>query len=66
MPYLETLREYFSKYGEVTDCVVMRDVATGRSRGFGFLTMTDPSVIDKIVSEDHYLDDKRVGFSIAG
>ncbi|KAI1044301.1 hypothetical protein LB504_013022 [Fusarium proliferatum] len=34
----DTLREVFSEYGEVTDTTVMRDVDTGRSRHFGFVT----------------------------
>ncbi|KAI9321753.1 hypothetical protein BX666DRAFT_1905291 [Dichotomocladium elegans] len=56
----ETLKQYFTQFGEVLDCVVMRDPATGRSRGFGFLTMADPAAIDTIVSQDHYLDGKRI------
>ncbi|KAI7877460.1 hypothetical protein K492DRAFT_133960 [Lichtheimia hyalospora FSU 10163] len=56
----ESLKEYFSQFGQVMDCVVMRDPTTGRSRGFGFLTMADPATIDKIVNEDHYLDGKRI------
>ncbi|OAD75908.1 hypothetical protein PHYBLDRAFT_109973, partial [Phycomyces blakesleeanus NRRL 1555(-)] len=56
----ESLRQYFAQFGEVADCVVMRDPATGRSRGFGFLTMLDTNVVDTIVSQDHYLDGKRI------
>ncbi|KAL9558979.1 hypothetical protein MBANPS3_000634 [Mucor bainieri] len=57
----ENLRQYFSQFGEVLDCVVMRDPATQRSRGFGFLTMKENSAIDKIVSQDHHnLDGKRI------
>ncbi|KAK9768271.1 hypothetical protein K7432_001237 [Basidiobolus ranarum] len=55
-----TLQDYFSKYGEISDCVVMRDSATGRSRGFGFLTFVDPSVVDEVLKTDHHLDGKLV------
>ncbi|ORX88929.1 RNA-binding domain-containing protein [Basidiobolus meristosporus CBS 931.73] len=55
-----TLQEYFSKYGEITDCVVMRDSATGRSRGFGFLTFADPRAVDEVLKSDHHLDGKLV------
>lgn len=33
----DTLQRYFSHYGEVIDCVVMKNNETGRSRGFGFV-----------------------------
>ncbi|MBI1372338.1 MAG: RNA-binding protein [Phycisphaera sp.] len=35
------LRSLFGEYGEVSDAVVMIDRQTGRSRGFGFVTMPD-------------------------
>ena len=35
----EQLRELFVKHGEVTDAIVLTDRETGRSRGFGFVTM---------------------------
>ncbi|CAN8252032.1 unnamed protein product [Cochlearia groenlandica] len=36
----DSLREAFSKYGEVVDTKVILDRDTGRSRGFGFVTFT--------------------------
>ncbi|KAI8885017.1 hypothetical protein K501DRAFT_293755 [Backusella circina FSU 941] len=56
----ESLRTYFSQFGEVLDCVVMRDTVTNRSRGFGFLTMKESADVDKIVSQDHELDGKKI------
>jgi RNA recognition motif-containing protein len=35
----ETLRECFGEVGEVTDVHIVSDRETGRSRGFGFVTM---------------------------
>lgn len=32
------LKEYYSKWGQVVDCIVIRDPATKHSRGFGFVT----------------------------
>ncbi|MDP8256833.1 MAG: RNA-binding protein [Candidatus Alcyoniella australis] len=37
----EILRSEFAKFGEVTDVAVIKDRDTGRSRGFGFVTMGD-------------------------
>ncbi|KAK7347346.1 hypothetical protein VNO80_21876 [Phaseolus coccineus] len=36
----QSLREAFSKYGEVVDARIIMDRETGRSRGFGFVTYT--------------------------
>jgi len=35
-------KEFFSKFGELREAVVMFDRDTGRSRGFGFVTYVDP------------------------
>jgi RNA recognition motif-containing protein len=34
----ESLRELFAQYGEITEAMVITDRATGRSKGFGFVT----------------------------
>jgi len=57
---IESLRNYFTSFGEVTDCVVMRDPNTGRSRGFGFLTFVDSSVVNTVLVKEHQLDGKIV------
>ena len=38
----------------------MRDGATGRSRGFGFLTFKDPKTVNTVMVKEHYLDGKIV------
>ena len=38
----------------------MRDGATGRSRGFGFLTFRDPKTVNVVMVKEHYLDGKIV------
>lgn len=37
----EDLEALFSNYGSVSDAIVLTDRETGRSRGFGFVTMGD-------------------------
>lgn len=62
----DSLREYFCKYGEVTECMVMRDPATRRARGFGFITFSDPAAVDKVLSEQmHDLDGKKIDPKVA-
>uniref|UniRef100_A0A3Q2TUJ6 Musashi RNA binding protein 1b n=1 Tax=Fundulus heteroclitus TaxID=8078 RepID=A0A3Q2TUJ6_FUNHE len=57
----EGLKEYFCKYGEVKECMVMRDPVTKRSRGFGFVTFVDQAGVDKVLAQSrHELDSKTV------
>ncbi|KAF3939307.1 Nucleolin [Dactylella cylindrospora] len=56
----ESLRDYFSQFGEVSECTVMRDGPSGRSRGFGFLTFKDPKTVNIVMVKEHYLDGKII------
>lgn len=55
----ESLKTYFSKYGRLTDSIVMK-TPEGKTRGFAFVTFEDPNVVDIIISQTHYVDGKRV------
>ncbi|KAJ3050965.1 hypothetical protein HK097_008058, partial [Rhizophlyctis rosea] len=54
------MRSYFEKFGDVEDCVVMKDPSTNRSRGFGFLTFRDPRSVDEVLQLEHTLDGKII------
>ncbi|KAK5019621.1 hypothetical protein LTR60_001063, partial [Cryomyces antarcticus] len=56
----QSMKEYFSQFGEVLECTVMRDGASGRSRGFGFLTFKDPKTVNIVMVKEHYLDGKII------
>ncbi|KAF9685147.1 hypothetical protein SADUNF_Sadunf03G0024200 [Salix dunnii] len=56
----ETFTNYFSKYGEVMDSVIMTDRHSGRPRGFGFVTFADPAVADRVLEEEHVIDGRAV------
>ena len=45
----ETLRSAFAASGEVTDAHVVMDRESGRSRGFGFVTMATPDLAKKAI-----------------
>ena len=56
----DRLREYFQSFGEVLEAVIMKDRATGRARGFGFLVFSDPIVAERVVLIRHVIDGKLV------
>ena len=47
----EDLREFFTPYGEVTSAKIIMDKETNRSRGFGFVEMSDDSAAKKAIAE---------------
>lgn len=47
----EDLREFFASYGEVTSAKVIMDKTTNRSRGFGFVEMSDEEASRKAIAE---------------
>ncbi|KAK7494068.1 hypothetical protein BaRGS_00014726 [Batillaria attramentaria] len=57
----KSLRNYFDKFGEIKETMVMKDPQTKRSRGFGFVTYRDPASVDKVLaSGPHSIDSKTV------
>jgi len=57
----DTLRDYFSKFGELVDCVVMKFRDTKRSRGFGFVTYATLDQVDECQkNRPHSLDGTKV------
>lgn len=58
---VESLQNYFCQYGEVVDCVVMKNPQTGKSRGFGFVTYKDPSCVETVLAvKCHIIDGRQV------
>ncbi|XP_041092490.1 RNA-binding protein Musashi homolog 2-like [Polyodon spathula] len=62
----DSLRDYFNKFGEIRECMVMRDPTTKRSRGFGFVTFADAAGVDKVLAQPHHeLDSKTIDPKVA-
>lgn len=49
----DDLREYFSKFGEVTDVFIPKPF-----RAFSFVTFLDPEVAQSLCGEDHIVKSK--------
>ena len=63
----EDLKEYFSEYGEVTSAKVIIDKENNRSKGFGFVEMTDDAAAKKAIAEldGAMVDDRAIRVSEA-
>ncbi|KAI1703166.1 RNA recognition motif domain-containing protein [Ditylenchus destructor] len=57
----ESLREHFSKYGQLTECEVKTDRQTGQSRGFGYVAFASQEELNRALNEQtHMIDDVEV------
>jgi len=57
----DSFREYFSKFGELVDSVVMSDPYTKKSRGFGFLEYATTEQVEACqAARPHVVDGKEV------
>ena len=45
------LNDMFSQIGRVESVQIITDRQTGRSKGFGFVQMTDDAAVDKAIAE---------------
>lgn len=62
LPYHTTdqsLREYFDKFGDIEEAVVITDRQTGKSRGYGFVTMADKLAAERACKEPNPIIDGR-------
>ncbi|XP_077391965.1 heterogeneous nuclear ribonucleoprotein A3 isoform X2 [Festucalex cinctus] len=56
----ESLRAHFEQWGTLTDCVVMKDPGSKRSRGFGFVTYSSMLEVDDAMKARPHKVDGRV------
>ncbi|XP_015903171.1 heterogeneous nuclear ribonucleoprotein A1, A2/B1 homolog [Parasteatoda tepidariorum] len=57
----ESLKAHFEQWGEIVDCVVMKDPHTRKSRGFGFITYRRAHMVDDAqAARPHKIDGREV------
>ncbi|KAJ7999008.1 hypothetical protein DPEC_G00210930 [Dallia pectoralis] len=54
-----SLRKYFEAYGDIDEAVVITDRQTGKSRGYGFVTMTDRGAAERACKDPNPIIDGR-------
>ena len=62
LPYHTTdqsLREFFEQFGDIEEAVVITDRQTGKSRGYGFVTMMDRPAADRACKEPNPIIEGR-------
>lgn len=55
----ESLRHYFENFGDIDEAVVITDRQTGKSRGYGFVTMCDRQAAERACYEPNPIIDGR-------
>jgi len=58
------LRDHFSAFGRVLDCVAMRQ-PDGRPRGFGYVTLDSPTAAERVLREPQMIDNRIVDMKAA-
>lgn len=56
----EDIKTYFSKFGEVLNGYVIYDPKTQASKGFGYVELDDPRVVDYVLSISHSMMNKKI------
>ncbi|KAL8117633.1 heterogeneous nuclear ribonucleoprotein 1-like [Apium graveolens] len=59
------LRDHMARFGDLDDCVVMKERSTGRSRGFGYVTFTSVDDAKNALSSEHSLGDRVLEVKVA-
>ena len=53
------LKELFSSYGDIEEAILIKDKFSGRSKGFGFVTINDDAAAQKAIAEMHEKEVER-------
>ncbi|CAN6466319.1 unnamed protein product [Victoria cruziana] len=62
----DTMRRYFEQFGEILEAVVITDKATGRSKGYGFVTFKDADSASRAcIDPSPVIDGRRANCNLA-
>nr|GMD60804.1 RNA-binding protein 24-like isoform X1 [Ipomoea batatas] len=62
----DTMKKYFEQFGEILEAVVITDKASGRSKGYGFVTFRDPeAAMRACVDAAPVIDGRRANCNLA-
>ncbi|XP_028103533.1 heterogeneous nuclear ribonucleoprotein 1-like isoform X2 [Camellia sinensis] len=59
------LKDYMSKFGELEDCIVMKERSSGRSRGFGYVTFASVEDAKNALSSEHVIGNRMLEVKVA-
>lgn len=61
----DELKYYMRKFGEIEDCVIMKDRVTRQSRGFGYVTFNTTEDARKATAAQHSLNGRALEVKVA-
>jgi len=62
----DSLASYLSQYGQITECKVVLDLVTGRSKGYGFVAFSTPQEAQAAVAQGYLtVDGKKCNCNLA-
>ncbi|XP_052202737.1 uncharacterized protein LOC127808296 isoform X2 [Diospyros lotus] len=62
----ETMKKYFEQFGEILEAVVITDKASGRSKGYGFVTFREPEAAMRACADaSPMIDGRRANCNLA-
>ncbi|KAJ6798355.1 heterogeneous nuclear ribonucleoprotein 1 [Iris pallida] len=59
------LKQYMSSFGDLDDCIVLKEKSTGRSRGFGYVTFASAEDAKNALESEHTLGGRTLEVKVA-
>lgn len=62
---IDTVRSYFEMFGMISHCKIEVGKRQLIHKGYGYVTVPDIRVVNRIIGQDHHIDGKRIDVEIA-